>query len=160
MRFLRTKRSRSVAVGLTAVMGVNATFLAPAIGQRLQDYQEQTAGYKAKYGHWDVINLPSGSQISAVHAALLADGKILITAGSGNSATTFAAGQFSTLLYDPQTRTGKQIPTPTDMFCGGQAFLPDGRLLIAGGTQQYEVLANNAKRAGGAVTILNNDRAG
>jgi hypothetical protein len=160
MRFLRTKRSRSVAVGLAAVMGVNASFLAPAIGQRLQDYQEQSAGYKAKYGHWDVINLPSSLQISAVHAALLQDGKILITAGSGNSATTFAAGQFSTLLYDPQTRTGKQIPTPTDMFCGGQAFLPDGRLLIAGGTQDYEVLAADAKRAGGVVTILNNDRAG
>jgi hypothetical protein len=160
MRFLRTKRSRSVAVGLAAVMGVNASFLAPAIGQRVQDFQEQTAGYKAKYGHWDVINLPSSLRISAVHAALLQDGKILITAGSGNDATTFAAGQFSTLLYDPQTRTGKQIATPTDMFCGGQAFLPDGRLLIAGGTQDYEVLAANAKKAGGVVTISNYDRSG
>ncbi len=160
MRFLRTKRSRSVAVGLAAVMGVNASFLAPAIGQRMQDFQEQTAGYKVKYGHWDVITLPSALRISAVHAALLQDGKILITAGSGNSATTFAAGQFSTLLYDPQTRTGKQIATPTDMFCGGQAFLPDGRLLIAGGTQDYEVLAADAKKAGGVVTISNYDRTG
>ena len=160
MRFLRTKRSRSVAVGLTAVLGVNASFLAPAIGQRMQDYEAQTAGYKAKYGHWDVINLPSSMRISAVHAALLQDGKILITAGSGNNATTFAAGQFSTLLYDPQTRTGKEIATPTDMFCGGQAFLPDGRLLIAGGTQDYEVLAQDAKRAGGVVTISNYDRTG
>jgi hypothetical protein len=28
--------------------------------------------------------------------------------------------------------------TPVDFFCAGQAFLPDGRLLVAGGTKEYD----------------------
>ncbi|MDQ2836501.1 MAG: galactose oxidase early set domain-containing protein [Actinomycetota bacterium] len=160
MRPLRTRRSRSVAIGLAAVLGLNLSFLSPVIGQRWQDYQASTAAYKAKYGHWDEIKLPGSMRISAVHAALLQDGKILITAGSGNNAGTFAAGTFSTMLFDPQTRTSTLVHTPTDMFCGGQAFLPDGRLLIAGGTQNYEVLAAVAKTAGGVLTISSTDQAG
>jgi hypothetical protein len=160
MRFLRTRRSRSVAAGVVAVMGVNATMIAPTVAARWDAIQAQTHAYKAKYGHWDVINLPAGMKISAVHAALLPDDKILITAGSGNDATTFAAGAFATMLYDPQTRAATMIPTPTDMFCGGQTFLPDGRLLIAGGTQNYEVLKPNAKKAGGVVTIVSTDTTG
>ena len=46
----------------------------------------------------------------------------------------FAAGTFKTLVWDPSTGKAKLIPTPADMFCGGHAFLPDGRLLVAGGT--------------------------
>jgi sugar lactone lactonase YvrE len=29
-------------------------------------------------------------------------------------------------------------PTPTDVFCAGQTILPDGRVLVAGGTERYD----------------------
>ena len=39
------------------------------------------------------------------------------------------------------TNKFKKIKTPSDMFCGGHVILPDGNVLIAGGTTRYEVLA-------------------
>lgn len=160
MKFLRTRKSRAVAIGAVAVLCVNGTAVAPIVSARIDAAEAQTMGYKQRYGHWDVITLPTDQKISAVHAAMLNNGKILITAGSANNATTFAAGTFVTEVYDPTTNTGKMIDTPTDMFCGGQAFLPDGRLLIAGGTQNYEILKPDAKKAGGVVTITSNDTKG
>ena len=44
------------------------------------------------------------------------------------------------MLWDPAENTFKKIPTPEDFFCAGHAQLPDGRLLVAGGTARYEVL--------------------
>ncbi len=65
-------------------------------------------------------------------------GKVLLIAGSGNDANQFAAGTFKTAVYDPSTGTLRSdIQTPYDMFCSGHAFLPDGRLLVAGGTVAY-----------------------
>lgn len=43
------------------------------------------------------------------------------------------------------------------MFCAGHAFLPDGRLLVAGGTLGYEVLPQNKKQAGGVMAVFNED---
>jgi hypothetical protein len=80
-------------------------------------------------------------------------GKVLVIAGSGNNRKRFEAGKFESLLWDPATGEFKQVHTPSDMFCAGHAFLPDGRLLIAGGTTRYEVLEDDVKRAAGAMTI-------
>ena len=82
-------------------------------------------------------------------------GKVLIIAGSGNNLDAFKAGTFKSLLWDPKTNTFKQIHTPSDMFCAGHAYLPDGKLLIAGGTKRYEVLAQDVKRAAGVMTVQN-----
>jgi hypothetical protein len=41
------------------------------------------------------------------------------------------------------------------MFCAGHAFLPDGRLLVAGGTQRYEVLESEVTRAAGPMRVKN-----
>ncbi len=41
------------------------------------------------------------------------------------------------------------------MFCAGHAFLPDGKLLVAGGTLRYELLPPNVKKAAGAMTVKN-----
>jgi hypothetical protein len=38
---------------------------------------------------------------------------------------------------EPGDRTFKEIPVPYDMFCAGHATLPDGRVLISGGTDAY-----------------------
>jgi hypothetical protein len=87
-------------------------------------------------GFWTKTTNPS--PVRAVHAALLRTGKVLLIAGSGNDPSQFAAGSFKTALFDPSTGALRSnIATPYDMFCSGHAFLPDGRLLVAGGTTAY-----------------------
>jgi hypothetical protein len=119
------------------------------------DREINSAEYKAQYGFWQVIDLPKDVRVNAVHAALLDTGKLLIIAGSGNDQTQFDAGTFKTLVYDPGTGRTKLVPTPTDLFCAGHAFLPDGKLLVAGGTLRYEVLKPDVKYAGGTMVVKN-----
>ncbi len=86
---------------------------------------------------------------------MLPTGKLLLIAGSGNDRKLFQAGEFKTLVYDPETGNTKLVMTPGDVFCGGHTYLPDGNLLVAGGTRDYEVLQPDATRAGGPVKITN-----
>jgi Domain of unknown function (DUF1929) len=87
-------------------------------------------------GTWTKTAQPS--PVRAVHAALLHTGKVLLIAGSGNDPAQFAAGTFKTAIYDPTTGAMRSdIATPYDLFCSGHAFLPDGRLLVAGGTTAF-----------------------
>ena len=78
-------------------------------------------------------------------------------AGSGNDQAFFNAGTFKTLLLNPVTMREKLIPTPWDLFCAGHIELPDGNILIAGGTARYENLT--PAYAAGSMTIINNDTA-
>jgi hypothetical protein len=154
--FLRRHVRVLVVTGVvTAVLGINVppawTFIANYEHNKLIN----SAAYKRQYGHWDVIDLPANMQVNAVHAALLDTGKLLIIAGSGNDQQMFDAGTFRTLLYDPATGRTKLIPTPTDLFCGGHAFLPDGKLLVAGGTQRYEILDGAVTNAAGTMIVKN-----
>src|SRR3954451_7302941 len=80
---------------------------------------------------WRTTATPS--PVRAAHVALLHTGKVLMVAGSGNNRAAFDAGTFTTSLWDPSTETFQAIATPWDAFCSGHAFLPDGRLLVAGG---------------------------
>ncbi|NGZ11743.1 MAG: DUF1929 domain-containing protein [Nitrospira sp. LK70] len=110
----------------------------------------------AREGRWEVLPFKSG--VLAVHAALLPRGKLLFFAGSGSSAVRFASpdfgneakGIFTSVVWDPAVPPGPGAPnfshpatlrTPNgkvfDLFCGGDAFLPDGRMLSAGGTLDY-----------------------
>lgn len=114
-----------------------------------------SAEYKAEFGKWDLIELPEDQRVNAIHAALLPTGKLLIIAGSGNDEELFDAGTFRTLLYDPVTGQTRLIPTPADLFCAGHAFLPNGNLLVAGGTRRYEVLEGDVTRAGGQMRVRN-----
>ncbi|NMH91165.1 DUF1929 domain-containing protein [Pseudonocardia bannensis] len=111
--------------------------------------------YKVQYGKWDVIELPAEQRVNAIHAALLPTGKLLLIAGSGNDQQHFDAGTFETLLYDPATGQSRKIVTPSDLFCGGHAYLPDGKLLVAGGTQRYELLEGAVTHAAGAMRVKN-----
>jgi hypothetical protein len=104
----------------------------------------------AREGEWELLPFHSG--VLAVHASLLPKGKVLFFAGSGSSAVRFDSplfgdegqGIFMSVVWDPPGNAFSHPPTlrtasgkPFDFFCGGDAFLADGRLLSAGGTLDY-----------------------
>ncbi|MFI5009063.1 MAG: galactose oxidase-like domain-containing protein [Solirubrobacterales bacterium] len=144
-------------MGVVAVVLVagNGPIVSQFVSNKIHQYEISRPTYKAKYGYWQTIALPSNLRVNAVHTALLQTGKLLVIAGSGNNQQYFEAGTFKTLVWDPATGKGKLIPTPSDMFCGGHAFLPDGKLLVAGGTARYEQLASAVKNAAGPMVIEN-----
>jgi hypothetical protein len=96
-----------------------------------------SAGAACTQGSWQV--LPFNSPVRAIHVVLLKNGKILMIAGSGNDPNAFAAGTFTSAVYDPVAETFTTIPTPSDMFCSGHIQLPDGRVLVIGGNLAYPV---------------------
>lgn len=97
-------------------------------------------------GSWSVTT--TASNVRAVHVAVLDTGKVLLVAGSGNDPGNFSAGSFKTSQWDPTTGSLTTVSTPWDAFCSGHAFLPDGRLLVAGGTAAYPSAATNDTYAG------------
>ena len=133
------------------LLAVNGPLVVSFAAGLIHNYVINTKAYKEKYGHWITLNLAAKYKINAVHSALLYTGKVLIVAGSGNNVGNFNAGRFKSMVYNPANNTFKMIHTPSDMFCGGHTYLPDGKLLIAGGTARYEVLA--PKYAAGVLLI-------
>ncbi|WP_368861194.1 galactose oxidase-like domain-containing protein [Frankia sp. AgB32] len=117
----------------------------PYVGSWASDQYDQWQSHKPDYmranGRWDIV-ADSGSR--SIHAAMLRTGKVLLMAGSGNDKKNFDAKRFETVLWDPVANTFQKIYTPWDVFCAGHAFLPNGELLIAGGTKAYEVLAQDS----------------
>ncbi|MHA6784834.1 radical copper oxidase GlxA [Pseudonocardia saturnea] len=152
---LRFRRPLLLVTVPTLLIAVN---FAPAVAL-VDDYRHyalvNSPDYQRQHGRWDVVELPTEARVNAIHAALLPSGKLLIIAGSGNDQERFDEGTFSTLLYDPATGGTTLVSTPSDLFCGGHAFLPDGRLLVAGGTQRYEVLAEDVTKAAGGMLVKN-----
>ncbi|MFF4652730.1 galactose oxidase-like domain-containing protein [Streptomyces sp. NPDC001380] len=155
-----TGRTRRLAMGSTvllAVAGMNAPAVLGFAGDRYHRYEISRPAYKARYGFWQTVRIPEHFRVNAIHATLLRTGKVLIVAGSGNSRQNFDAGTFRSLLWDPVRNTYKLVPTPADMFCGGHTSLPDGRVLLAGGTLRYEALKGAVTRAAGTMRIRNED---
>jgi hypothetical protein len=151
----RVRNHALVIIGL-AVMGVaNGPVLTKAAETAYTDYRHSRPAYMKAYGKWDTVQLPEGFRARAIHSALLYTGDVLLVAGSGNSQQHFDAGTFETVLWNPVTGKAKHIHTPKDLFCGGHAYLPDGNLLVAGGTKKYEVLADKVKEAAGVLTLKN-----
>src|SRR5207244_850202 len=72
-----------------------------------------------------------------VHAVLLHTGKVLFISGSGNAAANVPTRNFRSVVWDYRNGGFKTLFSPTDVFCCGHAHMPDGRILIAGGTEEY-----------------------
>ena len=70
-----------------------------------------------------------------MHATVLHTGKVLFFAGSGND-ELYTTGLRS-VVWDYENGGFHAPFTPIDLFCAGQAYLPDGRLLVVGGTLNY-----------------------
>ena len=100
----------------------------------------------AALGQWTVLNY--NMPLRAVHATLLENGKVLLVAGSGNSLDNFLAGTFKAAVWDPVMNTFQVLTVPLDMFCSGHVTLPDGRILIQGGTKSYPSSATGADYGG------------
>ena len=60
--------------------------------------------------------------VVALHASLLPTGRVLTWGQAG-----------SPQIWDPATGQFTEVGSPVELFCAGQSFLPDGRLLVAGG---------------------------
>ncbi|WP_326690136.1 MULTISPECIES: kelch motif-containing protein [unclassified Streptomyces] len=158
MKYRPSRRARRIAIG-TAVVLVIAGFNGPALygfaSEQYHEYEINQPEYKAEKGHWQFVDIPEKYRINTIHAALLNTGKVLLVAGSGNNAKNFDSKSFRTVLWDPVDNTFKNIPTPSDLFCSGHNQLPDGKLLVAGGTQRYETLKGDVKKAGGLMFLYN-----
>jgi PKD repeat protein len=73
----------------------------------------------ATMGVWEA---PFAWPIVAVHLALLPNGKVLAFGRDGDE-----------YVWNPATNGFSAVPAPSWVFCAGHDFLPDGRLLMAGG---------------------------
>ena len=85
------------------------------------------------------------SPIAPVHAALLRTGKVLLYAGRETRSTNVNNPYRGTTVWDVSTNTFfspaapvDAVGLPIDLFCSGMSFLPDGRLMVVGGTGQYD----------------------
>jgi FtsP/CotA-like multicopper oxidase with cupredoxin domain len=90
----------------------------------------------AAQGGWELAPCDSGTL--AVHTALLRTGKVLFFSGSGNFPPRHNAHQYGCTVWDPQSGLRANPLVSHDVFCGGQAFLPNGDLLVIGGTKDYD----------------------
>jgi len=126
-----------VAVAIAA----NGPVVAAQAKSRIEQRRAHEPLRTAELGLWETVG---NAKTRAVHAAVLRTGKVLLVSGSGNDQHNFDTRKFTSTVWDPTSNTYAKVVTPVDLFCGGHAFLPDGRLLIAGGTRKYEVLANKS----------------
>ena len=91
----------------------------------------------ADVGRWDpVFPLPN----VAIHAHLLPDGTVLFWGRRDDPAGSMNEHSCTPYVWDPATGTSTPTPQPrradgstVNLFCAGHAYLPDGRLLVAGG---------------------------
>ncbi|MFI9036070.1 galactose oxidase-like domain-containing protein [Streptomyces sp. NPDC053726] len=154
---LRTRRMAITTAAVLALSGANGPWVYRFSTEHYHEYKINKPDYKAANGHWDFLDIPSEYRINTIHAALLHTGKVLLVAGSGNNRKNFDAKSFRSVLWNPKTDAFKNVPTPKDMFCSGHTQLPDGKLLIAGGTRRYEKLKGDVTKAGGLMIVHNED---
>lgn len=116
--------------GLNDALAAEAQALAPAF--IVTTGPAPTAAERINVGTWGPVI--SWTPHIPVTAATLPDGRLLTFAS--NQRTTFPVGAEFTYaaVWNPATGVFTEINnTRHDMFCGGTAMLPDGRLLINGG---------------------------
>lgn len=77
-----------------------------------------------------------------VHVNLLPNGKLLYWGRDKHPDTWDTAGSSNTYVWDPITkvRSGPILNPTSNLFCSAHSFLPDGRLLVAGGHNRYDLV--------------------
>src|SRR3954469_16291112 len=88
-------------------------------------------------GRWEgMFGLPN----VAIHTTLLPDGKVLFWGRRDDPGGSMNEHSGTPHVWDPVSRSTVSTPQPrradgstVNLFCAGHAYLPDGRLLVAGG---------------------------
>ena len=96
-------------------------------------------------GSW---SLGPNTSTVAIHSALLPSGKIFYLAGSGYHRDR-PNGPFLAKIFDPANGTESNLSLSEDLFCVGLAGLPDGNVLLAGGTLMYDTNPDNCTSPNG-----------
>jgi len=111
-------------------------------------------------GQWSTMSQtmpinPILMPINPIHVTLLANGKILVVAGSGNCPPSQSgcpsgppygpSNNSGAAVFDPSTGTITQLSVSWDMFCNAMVLLPDGRAFVNGGTIQYDPFQGQPK---------------
>jgi hypothetical protein len=114
-----------------------------------------TVSYPSIVGLWTKV--PSWQPFIAIHSSVLPDGNVLMMSrrAANGGYLDSASGRTQVRLWDPRTGSFLTVGAPpnsplsadpqvdqercshtsvNDVFCSGHSFLPDGRLLVAGGT--------------------------
>ncbi|HEX6596434.1 MAG TPA: galactose oxidase-like domain-containing protein [Acidimicrobiales bacterium] len=89
---------------------------------------------------WEIAH--DDAEVLAVHAALTghgAAGQVLLLGGNEHDEANADDGTTdNTRIYDVATNAVLAVDSPeADAFCCGHAFLPDGRLLVGGGSNSW-----------------------
>jgi hypothetical protein len=105
--------------------------------------QQQVASAQSA-GSW---SLGPNTLIVAIHAGLLPSGKIFYLAGSGFHTATMS-GPFKSAILDPTTGSQDSSTQNEDLFCAGNTTLPNGNILVAGGTLKYDTATPDGKWEG------------
>ena len=79
-------------------------------------------------GSWSTTFKPVTRTIG-ITSVLLHTGKVLLFGARTAAGSPYTAAY----LYDPVTRTGKDVPAPALVFCGSAVQISDGRVLSVGG---------------------------
>lgn len=102
-------------------------------GPQIQEVTAQAAG------QW--TNGPNTSTV-AIHASVLPNGRVFYFAGSGYH-SSHQDGPFEARVLDPESSSETNVGMSEDLFCAGQAPLPNGNILLAGGTLRYDIASDN-----------------
>ncbi|MEM9820683.1 MAG: PA14 domain-containing protein [Bacteroidota bacterium] len=108
-------------------------------------------------GAWSsVVNLP----IAPAAAANMPDGRLILWSARDRLAFGGNLGRTYTAVFDPSTNTSQELliqNTSHDMFCPGISALPDGRVLVSGGSSSNKSSVydpfNGTWSAGGDMNI-------
>ena len=96
------------------------------------DFTPPAPGNPGAVGQWgpceDLETVP-------VHINLLPNGRLLYWGRDKHPDTYDTAGSCNTYTWDPVTKvkSGAMPTEATNLFCSAHSFLPDGRLMVAGG---------------------------
>ncbi len=110
------------------------------IHSRKESSSPPMSAFAQAAGSW--IQGPNTTTV-AIHAALLPNGSIFYMAGSGYHRSHLTGPYEARLLMNADVGTETDVSMAEDLWCAGHTHLPDGKVLLAGGTLLYDTAPNN-----------------
>lgn len=125
--------------GMVTAVGPGTTTIGAAYSTRKgTNVLTVTAAPPPNQGQW---SQPQNLGMLAIHGAMLHTGKLLLWGYPiGRN-----GGPSPARLYDPvaNTSTDVTLPFPVDIFCAGQSIMYDGRVMVAGGLDDFHYPADS-----------------